>query len=299
MDKILILGISGFSGYHLEKYISSNKLSKDFLFFGADIKNPSFKIDFDFFKVDLTNTEDISKIILLINPDYIINLTGLFKSSNFSELYKINADISRKIMEIILNNQISIKKILFIGSAAEYGAPQYLPIDEYHQNKPLNYYGLSKLLQTDIINYFKHNSKIPLNLARTFNIIGKNISKNLSIGAFVEKIKNAKNDETIKVGNLSTKRDFLDIKDIIDAYWKILLYGKPGEIYNVCSGKSIAIGSILQNLIEFSKKDLLIKINPEWIIADDIKDIYGDNSKLKKIGWQQTITINESISHIF
>jgi len=74
------------------------------------------------------------------------------------------------------------------------------------------------------------NYRIPLNIARTFNIIGKYISPSLSIGSFVKQIKEARAHDSIHVGNLNAKRDYLDIVDVGAAYWKILLKGQNGKI---------------------------------------------------------------------
>jgi GDP-4-dehydro-6-deoxy-D-mannose reductase len=86
----------------------------------------------------------------------------------------------------------------------------------------------------------------------------------------------------------------------LDAYWKILLKGKSGEIYNVCCGKSFHIDQILTYLIEKSSKSLQIRVRNECVRKDDIPDIYGDNSKLKSdTGWAPIIGFLDSLNRMF
>ena len=96
----------------------------------------------------------------------------------------------------------------------------------------------------------------------------------------MKQIENAQNGDSIIVGNIETKRDFLEIPIVIDYFWKILLSGKPNEIYNVCSGYSVTIRSILEMLIKESGKELSIVVDQSRIKKFDVMDIYGDNSKL-------------------
>jgi len=298
MDKFLILGINGFTGKHFQNFIIENSLIKKYSFVGVDL-SVERNIEIDYIESDLLNYEDFQEIILGQKPDYIINLIGTFSSRIFKELVDINVNISHYLFEIIKNNKIKVKKILFIGSAAEYGIPEKSPIHENSPLRPVNLYGLSKSIQTQLILYYSRNYDINYNIARTFNIIGRNISPSLSIGAFRDRINNAREGDYILTGNLNSKRDFIDIYDVINAYWHILMKGKPNEIYNVCSGKSYFIKEILSILIENSGKTLNPKINPEWVKENEVLDIYGDNSKLKNdTGWFPLIDIADSLKKI-
>lgn len=287
MNKVLILGVNGFIGKHFQNYIIKNRLINDFLFTGID-KSIEKLIDINYKKADLLDYANFQNIILDELPDYIINLTGIFKADSFNELEDVNVGISRNIFEIILKKCISIKNILLIGSASEYGLNSNLPISENSPLSPINPYGLTKAIQTLYSLFYFNNFAINVNVARTFNLIGKDISSVLSIGSFVKQIKNTDNGDTIYVGNLNTKRDFLNVEDAISAYWKILIRGRKGEIYNVCSGRSYYIKDILNFLIEKSRKKLNISVKNEYTRNNDVSDSFGDNTKLKEdTGWKE------------
>jgi GDP-4-dehydro-6-deoxy-D-mannose reductase len=92
------------------------------------------------------------------------------------------------------------------------------------------------------------------------------------------------------------KRDYLDVQDCIDAYWRILISGEPGNVYNVCNGSSESIKHILEILIKLSGKEITIQTDKSLIRKNDLLDFYGDNTKLKKVtGWKQTRTIENSL----
>ena len=126
------------------------------------------------------------------------------------------------------------------------------------------------------------------------------MSPALSIGHFIQQIQDAADGDNISVGNIKTKRDFLDIEDVISAYWQILIDGKSGEIYNVCRGESTFIKEILGYLIQLSNKSLNISVKKELIKKFDILDSFGDNSKLlHDTHWMPSIDINESLEKLY
>lgn len=287
MDKVLILGINGFIGKHFQDYIIKRKLSKDYAFIGVDKIGTDKLRAINYKKIELLDYANFQKLILKETPDYIINLTGIFNSGDFKFLEDVNVGISRSIFEIILKKGIKVKNILLIGSAAEYGRNNNLPIKENEPLNPINPYGLTKALQTLYALFFFNNFGINFNIARTFNLVGTDISTSLSVGSFANQIKNTEN-EIIHVGNLNTKRDFLNVKDGICAFWKILINGRKGEIYNVCSGRSYLMKDILDFLIKNSKKKLKVSVEKKLFKRNDILDSFGDNSKLKKdTGWKE------------
>ncbi len=295
----MLLGINGFTGQHFQQYIYENSLSNSFEFVGVD-KIVCSTGNIKYYEIDLLNQSDLTALIAREAPDYIINLVGTFQSTDFDTLLSINAGLTQKLLETVVKTKIPVKKILLVGSAAEYGIPRQLPIKEDAVLQPVNWYGLTKVVQAEYAKYYFQNHRIPIVLARTFNIIGNGISPALSIGGFIERIKQAKDGDAIEVGNVNTKRDFLDIKDVVDAYWKLLIAGKSGEVYNVCRGESVYINEILGHLIKQSEKTLDVKINKAFVKTNDVPDIYGDNSKMKRdTNWIPKIKILDSLTNSF
>ena len=203
---------------------------------------------------------------------------------DFESLYRINVDVSRSILDwsISKGKQI-IKRILLIGSSAEYGIPDKNPVSEEAHLAPLSFYGLSKLLQSELALMYVRKYSAPVLIGRTFNLKGKGLSNNLAIGRWEEKIREAKNGGTIYVGNIETWRDYIAIDDALDAYIKILFYGEIGEVYNVCSGVPVKMKTLLLSMIKRSGKELKIKVSKEKKKMHDVTRIVGNREKLESI----------------
>lgn len=294
-DKVLILGIAGFTGVHFINYIAQNNLSGTFKFVGVDLRSCD-KAGFPIIETDLTVLSEVKSLLINQNPSYIINLIGTYSSIDFMQLIKINVGISQNILEICSVKNLPVKKILLIGSAAEYGACNYLPINEDQKPIPVSVYGISKLFQTEMALYYFHHRNANVTIARPFNLLGKGLSKLLSVGSFVSQIEKIENTGSISVGNINSKRDFIDIEDAINAYWKLLFYGKPGEIYNICVGSSHSIKEILDTLIFISGKKIDINVKEEFIKKNDLPDSFGDNSKLRKLfEWKIQYSLESSL----
>ena len=298
MKRVLITGVNGYVGNHLSRVIRE-KFSQAELF-GLDVagSNKSLEQKRIFF-TDIADENKVAKIMKSVKPDYIFHLAGVINSRNWEELYLGNVDKTGKFLELIAKSKSSAR-IIIPGSAAEYGgvAKADLPITEKHLPNPLTLYGLSKVFQTNIARYY---SSIGLNVAvgRIFNFIGNGIPDYMAIGAFldqIKKIKSGKSKKIIKVGNIKTKRDYLDIYDICTGLIAIAKKGRRGEIYNICSGRSISMEEILRMMINKSGLNVKIIIDKKRIKKSDINDTYGSNKKIRKeTGWKPGIPIESSI----
>lgn len=296
---IVVFGANGFIGNNLARYVVDNGLLKKYKFLFVGNKSIQNRIDgLNYELLDLTNTVSLTNLLLSFKPNYIINLAGVIDNVSLDNCIKVNAELPRKIIEIVLQHNLVIDNILLIGSAAEYGENINFPISESEELQPLNYYGLSKVIQTE---YFKFYSKrLNINVARTFNVIGPFISNKLAIGVFIDKINKCNNGGVIHTGSLLSKRDYLDVNDVISAFFSVLFKGKSGEIYNVCSGKGISMSDILDNLIKASGKNIQVVIDDKLFKQVNVSVSYGDNIKLKThTEWEAKIDLKESCRSFF
>ena len=299
MNNVLVLGGDGFTGRHFIRWAKECNLGKYNKFIGASINDESVPMYDDWIKVDITNEGSITGAFKNLKIEYVLNLAGLIRSNSYSLLHQVNAEASFFLMNFFAQ-QTTIKKILLVGSAAEYGTPVKLPLKEVDECRPLSPYGLSKLSQTLYAKYLSRTLSVPVIIARTFNILGHGMPDNLAIGSFVSKITAAKNGDTITTGDLSPKRDYLTIDDVCDAYWRLLMSGKSGQVYNVCAGVPISMKEILDVMITASGKNLIVEQHHELTTSGkDVPDIYGDNSLLVyETGWGQKIPVLKTAAEI-
>ena len=117
MDKLLILGIHGFTGKHIQNYIKKHGLSQIYRITGVD-KNIESLSEFETIKADLSREDDLERVLLSSQPDYILNLIGTYKRGvSFHELLEINAIITRNLFDVILRNDLNVKKTVVVGTA--------------------------------------------------------------------------------------------------------------------------------------------------------------------------------------
>ncbi len=103
----------------------------------------------------------------------------------------------------------------------------------------------------------------------------------------------------LSVGNLDAVRDYSDVRDVVRAYWLLLQKGRAGETYNVCSGQGIAIGDILQTLLDVSGVAIEVRRDPERMRPSDIPAIIGNPKKLRDAtGWTPEIPLRQTLADL-
>jgi GDP-4-dehydro-6-deoxy-D-mannose reductase len=285
MRRVAVFGIAGFSGRHFERFVAGAGLSHEFEFFGfgKDLRRAENSGLFSYREGNACQESEVFEFVDDIKPTYVLNLTGIFRAESFEKFLAVNVDVSRAICEAVLRSNYSVQKIVFVGSAAEYGSPASNPIKEDAEARPISQYGLTKLYQTLLSGYFFRNHALPAVVARTFNILGEGLSPELSIGSFMRQITVLPEGGVVKVGNISTSRDFLPISEVSRRYWNLLMKGVPGEVYNVCGGVPRTVRSVLEDLIRESGKTLSIERDPSLFKERDIDSIYGDTTKYDQL----------------
>jgi len=293
MKKVLVLGCNGFVGGHFIDYLKKRNITV----LGVDLEK---RRNENTTYVDITSFENVFLLIKQIRPEIIINATGVFKANAPQTFYKVNCFGSVNLFESVLKINSYNPKIFVIGSAAEYGFVESsaLPIKESHPLRPTNHYGISKAAQTyNSLNYSMKGLNIYI--GRPFNVLGSRLSDSLVLSSFAKQISKVEiegKEPYIYVGNLKTRRDFIDISDLVDAIWRIIRKGQKGKIYNICSGRCYSIGDLLEKMIYLSGTKIKIRIDPSRVKIVDAPIIYGDYSSLQRdTGWCPSIPIEESI----
>ncbi len=278
---ILITGALGASGKVLEKYLLQEKTDNNIFY--SDIKVVEKE---NYFQCDLAEKENVTELLKKVKPKLIYHLAGSF-SNDFEFDLKCNVVSTKNIFDAILKLELN-SRILIIGSAGEYGfvREDENPIKETHNLNPCSIYGLTKVYQTQLMQYYYNMYNLDVVMARTFNLIGEGFSEKLFIGKLYSQIKKYKSGEISKIilGNLENKRDYIDIYEAIKYYVKIAEKGKSGEVYNVGSGYSLRMRELLKKILLENNLDFSCIEIKEFTNNNkfDIRDIYADVGKLEK-----------------
>ncbi len=302
--RTLITGINGFIGSHLTEFM----LDKGIEVFGTihdenygNISHLKDKINL--IKCDIRNRSIVKKALKESKPDLIFHLAaqsrpdvswvdpaGTMETNVMGTVY-----LYESIRELGLD-----PKILVAGSSAEYGliGGDEKPIREDHPLLPVSPYGVSKVAQTLLAHQYFKNFKMRSIVARIFGATGpKKVGDACSdFCKQIVKIERGEAEPVIRVGNLEVKRDLMDIRDTLDAFWSLMEKGRMGEFYNVCSSKSIRIGDMLKKLLEISGIKAKIESEPKKLRPTDEPVVVGDNTKIKRdCGWQPNVNFEKTL----
>lgn len=307
MSKAIITGINGFVGSYLAEFLLQKKLEVHGIFKPGSSNQAinNFKEKIKLHEGDILDKDSINNIISDVKPDYLFHLAALTSPAesfkNPSETVTNNIIGQVNILEAICRKNIKDTKLLTVSSAEVYGSAKEedLPIDESTPLAPRSPYAVSKIAQDYLgLQYFLSHG---LNVVRVrpFNHIGPRQAPHFVVSAFakqIAEIEKDKKESTIRVGNLDSKRDFTDVRDIVKAYLLLLDKGEFGEVYNIGSGKSHEIREILDMLLSMTDREVTIEKDKSLTRAGEIMDLVCDNKKIKEaIGWQPTTSLKTSL----
>lgn len=302
---VLITGITGFIGSHLAEYLVKKELN----IFGTfhtmkerrNIEHLKRKISL--LRCDIRNYQRIKEIVEEVKPKAIFHLAAQayvipsWKSPRDTIDTNVNGTIN--LFEAVKSAEINPRIIVACSSAA-YGYGAKPPFRETDPLLPINLYGVSKAAQ-DLLCYQYHlNFKLDIIRARIFNTIGprKEDDACSDFARQIPVIERGRVKPVIYVGNLSPRRDFTDVRDVVEALWILYKKGKAGEAYNICTGKTYSIESILKKLLSFSKKKIKVEQDPKRLRYTDEEVISGDPEKILRLGWKPRTPIENSLKDI-
>ncbi len=191
--------------------------------------------------------------------------------------------------------------LLSVGSCEEYGPQprEAYPLTEATPLNPLSPYAVSKVTQTLLCRQYVRAWDLPIILVRAFSHTGPGQDPRFAYPAFARQIARAEaglDDPVIHTGDLSTVRDFLHVKDVVDAYRLLMKEGIPGRVYNVCSGQPLTMSQGLEIMVAGARCDLEIRTDQARLRPADTPYLVGDNSQLiKDTGWSPEWDIDHTL----
>jgi GDP-4-dehydro-6-deoxy-D-mannose reductase len=297
-----VTGASGFFGKHICKYIG--RLETKINIIGTDIIETN-DINCDrFIAADISDENAVNELIRQVVPGHVIHLAGTFGANYGLKTYQVNTISAIAILEAVRQYALSCA-VIAVGSAAEYGKVQEsrLPIEESCPCNPVTPYGLSKFLATQIALYYHRTCNLSVTIVRPFQLIGKGLTDRLAPGAFARQLEAAISGraDAIKVGNLESCRDFLGVQDAAEAIWMLCQKPAPGEIFNLCSGRSTKIADLLQMMIEACGVKVSVEVDPSRLRGNrDVSVVYGSHKKISDhCGWRPREPLQQAVQKIF
>jgi len=296
-QKVVITGVNGFVGKHLVRELKDHHIEVVGVDRAETVDSSIADLLSDYVVADLAagwpKIEGVTAVI------HLAGLAAVGPSfDNPQDYININSAIFTNMAEHFLESGDE-PRLVVVSSGAIYDPNQPMPLSE---NSTVGYtspYAVSKVLVENQCAYYR-NRDLDCIVARPFNHIGPGQKGGFLLPDLYEQLKEiAGSGEHLKVGNLSTKRDYTDVRDVARAY-RLLATNEnlANNTYNICSGKSMAGDEILKIVQEMTDtKDVRVEVDQTRARPNDPLDIVGDNSRLKyDTGWQPEIDIKKTVS---
>jgi GDP-4-dehydro-6-deoxy-D-mannose reductase len=190
-------------------------------------------------------------------------------------------------------------RVLNTSSALVYSSSTD-PLDEQQPLVPSSPYGLSKVAQ-ELVGSGNPDGPF-VHLARPFNHFGPRQSPAFATSSFaraIAAIEAGRLQPEIQVGNLEPLRDLTDVRDTVRAYQLILEHGTPGRPYNVCSGRPVKVGHLLDMMLRRSRVPIRVVVDPTRYRPNDSPIVQGNPARIREeLGWTPKIPLEQTIDDL-
>lgn len=288
----MITGVSGFVGHHLAAHLSE---AGDEVI-GVDRSDGS---------VDILDLESISRALESARPEVVYHLAGWSDvGGSWTEpvnAFRANAEGTLKVL--LACAEFGSPRVIAISSADIYGpvTDAELPLTEEAPLRPVSPYAASKVAADFVALQAWLGRRSPVIRVRAFNHLGPGQSNKFVAPALAERI--AQNELSgradVVVGNMDARRDFTDVRDVVRAYRLLADRGEPGQAYNVCSGRDVAVTDLAEGLVSMASKPMTLRRDPALERSVDVPILRGDNTKLRvATGWEPAIPLQRTLADL-
>lgn len=293
--RALVSGSTGFSGGHLVRALQARGLEVHCL--SHRVERPGVR------RADLCSSRDWLSVLTELAPQYVFHLSGVAHSAELTDYALQNAVAAAALLDAVKKAERPPEAILMVGTAAEYGIvpPSALPVSETFQGSPSSPYGVTKYAQTELA-LGAAGPQLRTVVTRPSNIIGPGMPLTSAIGSFARQLREielGRRDPILKVGDLSTSRDFVDVRDAADAYVRLMTETNFGGVINISSGEYVTMQSILDRLISEFGVEVRVEMDPSRLRSVEIRDFAASRNLLNRVLAEPAlIPLSESIHDI-
>lgn len=328
--RVLITGVTGMAGSHLADYLLQKKGLEVFGTFrwrsrmenlddlkkedrlniitcdrGTKPSTSSAKLNL--MEADIGDAFSMNRAISVVRPDRIFHLAAqsYVPASWWAPAETLHTNIIGEVnlLEAVRTEGID-PTIHIAGSSEEYGyvLPNEIPVKETNPLRPLSPYGVSKVAQEMLAYQYCRSYGIKTIVTRGFNHEGPrrgDVFVTSSFAKQIAEIEKGLREPVIYTGDLSSKRDWSDVRDFVKAYWLAAEKGTPGEVYNIGSGKALEVREMLDMLLGMSDIKVEVRSDPTRLRPSDVKVLVCDSTKFRKLtGWKNEIPFKQTLKDL-
>jgi len=270
--RALVTGLRGFTGHYMARELAAA---------GYHVQGtvlPGKETGPDMVPVDLNDRAALATAVAQARPDVVVHLAAIaFVAHNDAEqMYRVNVVGTRNLLEALAQGPHKPSCVLLASSANIYGNAAVPVIDESVAPAPANDYAVSKLAMEYMARLWM--DKLPIVIARPFNYTGVGQSENFLLPKIVSHFR--KGARRIELGNLAVARDFSDVRTVARTYRRLLAAAPAGEVFNICSGRSHSLESLIDMMNDIAGYRIDVHVNPAFVRASEVRTLSGNNAKL-------------------
>ncbi|MBO7641868.1 MAG: UDP-glucose 4-epimerase GalE [Alphaproteobacteria bacterium] len=316
---ILITGGAGYIGSHIALKLLEESDRKIVIFDNLEnghmstIKTLQSIRDFDFVKGDLKNQDDLENLFRNFDIDSVIHFAACIcveeSVQNPRKYYSNNLVGTINLLNKMLDHDV--KKIVFSSTAAVYGEPKYVPIDENHPKRPINAYGKTKFMAEEILDDYDKSYGLKSIRLRYFNVAGSDSKNRIGeshdpethlIPNILASAADSENVFNLFGTDYATRdgtciRDYVNVEDLASAHISALQYlseKNQSDCFNIGTKNGNTVKEIFETCKKITEKEIKVKINPRR--GGDPESLVANNEKAKKIlNWCPKKTLEDTI----
>lgn len=280
MARVLITGANGFTGRHLVDRLARD--GHELVSLAHHANETGSPLVARTCVADLRDLATLSAAIAELKPERVIHLAAIANVAHgdASELYSSNIVGTRNLLQALATSGTRPAAVLIASSANVYGNRREGVLTEDMAPAPANDYGVTKVACELLAQVYA--DRLPIITARPFNYTGRGQSTDFLIPKIIAHVR--EQVPVIELGNIDVARDFSDVRAVVDAYARLLDHPTAiGQVFNVCSGQARTLGEVIELAERISGHRMTVRINPDFVRADEVKSLCGSRAKLESI----------------
>lgn len=255
--------------------------------------------------VDIGDAQAVRRRLEEFGPDVVFHLAAASHVGDSwadpAPGFRINAEGALNVLQACRG--LEVTRVVLVGSAEEYGRvdPSDLPLSEDAPLRPITPYGAAKVAADFLGLQAFLADGLPVVRVRPFSHTGPGQSPRFVVPALAGRVAAAERDRStaVRVGALDPVRDLCDVRDVVRAYLLLAEAGVPGEVYNVCRGKGVAVREVAETLLAHAETELHLEVDPDLVRPVEVPVLVGDPSKLAAAtGWSPEIPLERTLAEV-
>jgi nucleoside-diphosphate-sugar epimerase len=272
-ERVLVTGGSGFTGTHLCAHLRAAGYR---VFSLTD----SATRGTDTIQADLLDSAALAAAVRETVPHHVVHLAAISfpGHTQANEVYRVNLEGSLNLLATLASAHCGQQGVVLASTGTIYGGTESDALDEDVRPAPISHYAVSKFAMEHMALLFA--AAVPVTIVRPFNYTGPGQGEPFLVPKIVRHF--AERADVIELGNIDVVRDFLDVRVVVDVYRRLLAAPvRPGAIYNVCSGRGIALRDIVETLESITGHAIDVRVNPQFVRAGEPRRIVGSPARLR------------------